>query len=88
MRPCAYACIHVHVRVHMCARVHVRVVMPITPEVKAKVGYIVRVLMKGRREEKEGERATSVVKDPNSPAHTQARKQVSGRGNPGPQPKA
>lgn len=45
MRPCAYACIHVHVRVHVCARVHVRVVMPITPEVKAKVGYIVRVLM-------------------------------------------
>lgn len=70
---CACACLFVHV----CACV----IMPITPEVKAKVGYTVRLLKKGRKEDTEGEREISGSKDPNSPPHTQ----VSGRENPGPQ---
>lgn len=41
----------------MC--VCVRVVMPITPEIKAKVGYILGLLKKERIEEKEGERKIS-----------------------------
>lgn len=36
-----------------------RVVMSITPEIKAKVGYTLGLLKKGRIEEKEGERKIS-----------------------------